>query len=56
MVPIKIEHILANLFEQWSGESPYLVLPLAPSGSQRVYYRLQSQSKTAIGAFNPNRK
>lgn len=54
MVPVKIEHILANLFEQWSGESPYLVLPLAPSGSQRVYYRLQSQTKTAIGAFNPN--
>jgi aminoglycoside/choline kinase family phosphotransferase len=54
MVPVKIEHVLANLFEQWSGESPYLVLPLAPSGSLRVYYRLQSQTKTAIGAFNPN--
>jgi len=56
MVPVKIEHILASLYEQWSGESPYLVLPLAPSGSQRVYYRLQSKTKTAIGAYNPNLK
>jgi aminoglycoside/choline kinase family phosphotransferase len=56
MVPVKVEQILATLFESWSGESPYLVLPLAPSGSQRVYYRLQGQQKTAIGAYNPNVK
>jgi aminoglycoside/choline kinase family phosphotransferase len=56
MVPVKVEQILATLFEHWSGESPYLVLPLAPSGSQRVYYRLQGQHKTAIGAYNPNLK
>jgi len=56
MVPVKIEHILADLFEKWAGESAYLVLPLAPSGSQRVYYRLQGPTKTAIGAYNPNRK
>ena len=56
MVPVKVEQILAALFEHWSGESPYLVLPLAPSGSQRVYYRLQGQHKTAIGAYNPNLK
>ena len=56
MVPVKIEHILADLFEKWAGESAYLVLPLAPSGSQRVYYRLQGPTKMAIGAYNPNRK
>lgn len=54
MTAIKIELALSDLYEQWAGEAPDLVLPLAPSGSQRIYYRLQSGTRTAIGAYNPN--
>ena len=55
MPSIKVERLLTELFEDWAGESPNLVLPLAPSASDRVYYRLQGKTKTAIGAYNPNR-
>ena len=51
-----IESSLSNLFEQWSGERPTLILPLAPSGSHRVYYRLSSKDKVAVGAHNADRK
>lgn len=56
MTAVKIEFLLSELFEQWAGETPTLVLPLAPSGSERIYYRLQSANKTAIGTYNPNFK
>lgn len=52
----KIEKALARLFEEWAGEKPNLVLPLAPSGSNRVYYRLQSKNRSAIGAYSPDDK
>ena len=51
-----IEHALRGLFYDWAGEEPDLLLPLAPSGSNRVYYRLKKGDKSAIGAFNPDRK
>lgn len=54
MASVAIEQKLSTLFEKWSGEIPTLVLPLAPSGSDRIYYRLQSKNKLAVGAFNPN--
>lgn len=54
MASIAIEQKLANLFETWCGEVPTLVLPLAPSGSDRIYYRLQSKNKLAVGAYNPH--
>ena len=56
MASLNIEKNLRALFEHWSGESADLVLPLAPSGSNRVYYRLQSANKTVVGAYNPNPK
>ena len=56
MSSVAIETQLSQLFQEWSGEIPTLVLPLAPSGSNRIYYRLQSKSKVAVGAFNPNRQ
>jgi aminoglycoside/choline kinase family phosphotransferase len=52
----QIETALADLFEQWSGERPGLVLPLAPSGSPRIYYRLSGNGRTAIGTYNLDRK
>lgn len=51
-----IENQLSALFEQWAGEKTSLILPLAPSGSARVYYRLQSATKSAIGTYNPDDK
>ena len=51
-----IEIALAKLFEEWAGEKATLLLPLAPSGSNRLYYRLSGKSKTAIGAYNENLK
>ncbi len=54
MNPTKIESALADLFESWSGEYPGLILPLAPSGSDRVYYRLQGKEHSAIGTYSPN--
>lgn len=52
----KIEALLSELFEQWAGEAPQLVLPLAPSASHRVYYRLSSKDKSAVGAYNADKK
>ena len=56
MPSIKLEHQLSDLFEQWAGTAPDLILPLAPSGSDRVYYRLQKDKKSAIGAYSPDPK
>jgi aminoglycoside/choline kinase family phosphotransferase len=56
MASLKIEQHLSELFEKWSGEYPDLVLPLAPSASARIYYRLQSKSHVAVGAYNADRK
>lgn len=56
MASVKIEYLLSDLFEEWSGKSPELFLPLAPSGSNRIYYRLKSGSHSAIGTYSPNPK
>ena len=56
MTSSQIETALSELFEQWTGERPGLILPLAPSGSHRIYYRLSGNGKSAIGAFNLDRK
>ncbi|MCB0609897.1 MAG: phosphotransferase [Lewinellaceae bacterium] len=56
MASSRIERDLTDLFEQWTGQPPTLVLPLAPSGSARIYYRLQGHEQSAIGAYNPDRK
>jgi aminoglycoside/choline kinase family phosphotransferase len=52
----KIEILLSDLFEAWSGKEPSLILPLAPSGSDRIYYRLQAGNTSAIGTYNPGEK
>ncbi|MDX1665962.1 MAG: RNase adapter RapZ [Saprospiraceae bacterium] len=47
----QIARELSDLFESWAGERPDLVLPLAPSASSRVYYRLKKGGRSAIGTF-----
>ncbi len=56
MTKQKIESLLSNLFEQWAGVPPTLVLPLAPSASPRIYYRLSNGDKVAVGAYNADHK
>lgn len=52
----KIESLLSQLFEQWAGVPPTLVLPLAPSASPRIYYRLSNGNKIAVGAYHTQHK
>ena len=49
----QIELELKSLFEVWAKEKCEMALPLAPSGSKRVYYKLSGQSKTLVGSYNP---
>ncbi|PHI21671.1 phosphotransferase enzyme family protein [Lewinellaceae bacterium SD302] len=52
MSNLAIESDLNRLFTQWAGRPAELLLPLAPSGSKRMYYRLQAGDKVAIGAYH----
>ena len=52
----KIEFLLSELFEEWAGVPPTLILPLAPSASTRIYYRLSNGDNIAVGAYNADRK
>ncbi len=54
MPSLAIENRLSDLFQAWAGKRPELLLPLAPSGSDRIYYRLQYRDRSAIGTYNPN--
>ncbi len=56
MASVKIEYALSDLFESWAGRQPELFLPLAPSGSNRIYYRLKNGEHTAIGTYGPDTK
>ena len=56
MTKQKIESLLSDLFEQWAGVAPTLILPLAPSASPRIYYRLSNGDKIAVGAYNADHK
>lgn len=46
---------LGNLFFQHTQTRPLSIVPLAESGSARLYFRLSSEKDSYIGAFNPNR-
>ncbi|MEM9835425.1 MAG: RNase adapter RapZ [Bacteroidota bacterium] len=56
MSNLAIEAQLNQLFEEWAGVPAQLLLPLAPSGSKRLYYRLQAGQKVAIGAYHLDAK
>jgi aminoglycoside/choline kinase family phosphotransferase len=42
-----------DLFTRWSGETPYEIIFLPPSGSDRKYFRIHYSKGTVIGAYNP---
>ncbi|MFZ4520358.1 MAG: RapZ C-terminal domain-containing protein [Bacteroidales bacterium] len=48
----EIENDLKNLFTRWSGREAVSITRLPGSGSYRIYYRLQSEQETVLGAYN----
>lgn len=52
----KTEKLVSELFYSWSGERPWEVQPLPPSGSQRKYFRMKRGNISVIGAFNPDKR
>ena len=47
---------LKQLFKQWSGQEVSSCIPLAPSGSDRIYYRLSGLNTSIIGTYNSDKK
>jgi aminoglycoside/choline kinase family phosphotransferase len=47
---------LRILYKRWAGVDPVNVTKLAGSGSARVYYRLEGGGRTAIGAWNGEKR
>jgi aminoglycoside/choline kinase family phosphotransferase len=52
----KVISQLNKLYKNWAKEEPISILPLAPSGSYRKYFRISGEEKTAIGVYNPDKK
>lgn len=51
-----IEQQLSILFSRWAGIAPTKIVKLAQSGSDRVYYRIQNDTHSCIGTYNPDEK
>ncbi len=47
---------LQNLFSQWGKEKLLEIYPLVQSGSNRKYFRIKGNEKSAIGVFNPDKR
>ena len=45
---------MEKLFEQWAGEPCMNKIQITANGSNRLYYRLEGETKHCIGAFNAN--
>ncbi len=52
MNAVELENSFRDLYAQCLHEQPNSLLPLAPSGSKRIYYRAESSKQSAICAFN----
>jgi aminoglycoside/choline kinase family phosphotransferase len=52
----EIQKQLEHLFEKWSDENVVKIIPIALSGSNRKYYRIQGSTKKAVGVFNDNKQ
>ncbi|MBU8891378.1 MAG: phosphotransferase [Bacteroidales bacterium] len=53
---LKTEQNLEILFKNWFGTERDEIIQLPNSGSNRTYYRLSKDEKSAIGVFNKNLK
>ncbi|MBV2247573.1 MAG: phosphotransferase [Lentimicrobium sp.] len=47
---------LKHLFKQWNGQEVLHCVPLAPSGSDRLYYRLSGENASFIGTYNADKR
>ncbi len=56
MQMITIEQKMEKLFEEWAGEKAVSCALLPESGSNRNYYRVKGESKTAISVHSEDRK
>lgn len=45
---------MEQLFEQWAGEPCLRKIQLTANGSNRLYFRLEGETKSCIAAFNRN--
>ena len=48
--------LLIGMFEKWAGEEARSFITLPPSGSYREYYRITGRTKSAVGAYNADKK
>ncbi|PKP34246.1 MAG: phosphotransferase enzyme family protein [Bacteroidetes bacterium HGW-Bacteroidetes-17] len=53
---IDIKNKLIRLFEDWSKEKASSIIQLDPSGSERIYFRIKSANKVALGVYHKNEK
>ena len=51
-----INRSLPEMYEKWAGERIISITPLPRSGSNRKYFRIRSEHKTAIGVKNSDNK
>ena len=51
-----LKNELEILFERWAGEKAVSFSPLPVSGSARKYFRITGSTKSAIGAFNNDKR
>lgn len=51
-----IKSELSVLFEKWANEKPKECTLMPESGSNRKYFILSSDSKKAVGAYNPDKR
>ncbi len=56
MIDMDYKKELIRLFEKWAGEKIIACSPMPLSGSSREYFRIKSESKTAIGAYNSDKR
>ena len=47
---------LLNIFKIWAGEKDIKIEQLPESGSNRKYFKISSDTKVAIGAYNPDKR
>lgn len=52
MKTTELKKTLEDLFENWANEKAISFTPIDKAGSNRIYYRISGDNKTAIGVFN----
>ncbi len=56
LMTTSIQNTIIRLFEDWANEHHLKIYQLPRQGSDRQYFRVSGDKKTAIGVYNPDRK